>query len=283
MQKIVAEWLRQRGSRLSVEQFAGGVIRVVNATMEKAIRVVSIERGFDPRDFTLVAFGGAGGLHACELAEAMGIPRVIVPAYPGALSAFGILVSDIVKDYSRTILLRVIDKLPLARLDQAFAKLRTKAEADFAAEGWPGKISFRGSMDVRFRGQGYELNVPYTHSLLQAFHREHERRYGFSYPGREIELVTMRLRARIKSAASRLADSSSRLPSAKENGSANPSRAAVVLDGKKVSATIYDRESIRPGKKLSGPAIVTEYSATTLVPKGKRFRLDRTGNLVIEI
>ena len=101
---IVGDWLRHYKSNLSVEEFAAGVLRVVNATMEKAIRVVSVERGYDPRDFTLVAFGGAGGLHACELASALGIPRVIIPAYPGALSAFGILVSDVIKDYSRTIL-----------------------------------------------------------------------------------------------------------------------------------------------------------------------------------
>ena len=99
-------------SKLTLEQFAAGVIRVVNSTMEKAIRVVSIERGYDPREFTLVAFGGAGGLHACELAEALSIPRVMIPALPGALSAFGILVSDVVKDYSRTVLWRVAAKLP---------------------------------------------------------------------------------------------------------------------------------------------------------------------------
>ena len=112
--RLVAEWLKRNGSKLTLEQFAAGIIRVVNATMEKAIRVVSIERGYDPREFTLVAFGGAGGLHACELAEALSIPRVIVPALPGALSAFGILVSDVVKDYSRTVLWRVADKLPNA-------------------------------------------------------------------------------------------------------------------------------------------------------------------------
>ena len=108
--RLVAEWLKHNGSKLTPEQFAAGIIRVVNATMEKAIRVVSIERGYDPREFALVAFGGAGGLHACELAEALSIPRVIVPALPGALSAFGILVSDVVKDYSRTVLWRVAEK-----------------------------------------------------------------------------------------------------------------------------------------------------------------------------
>ncbi len=110
--RITREWLKQQGSPLTLEKFAAGVIRVVNATMEKAIRVVSIERGRDPRDFALVAFGGAGGLHACALAEALSIPHVIVPALPGALSALGILVSDVVKDYSRTVLWRVSGKLP---------------------------------------------------------------------------------------------------------------------------------------------------------------------------
>ena len=114
--RLVSEWLKRHAARLTLEQFAAGVIRVVNSTMEKAIRVVSIERGYDPREFTLVAFGGAGGLHACELAEALSIPRVIVPALPGALSAFGILVSDVVKDYSRTVLWRVAANVPAERL-----------------------------------------------------------------------------------------------------------------------------------------------------------------------
>src|SRR5207253_10597048 len=105
---ITLEWLKKQGSasHLSVEQFCAGVVRVVNANMERALRAVSIERGYDPREFALVAFGGAGGLHACELAEAMAIPTVVIPARPGALSAFGILVSDVVKDYSRTLLWR---------------------------------------------------------------------------------------------------------------------------------------------------------------------------------
>src|SRR3984885_8707110 len=104
--RITQAWLKKQKSRLTLEQFADGVVRVVNATMEKAIRVVSVERGRDPRDYALVAFGGAGGLHACALAEALGIPQVIVPALPGALSALGILASDVVKDYSRTVLWR---------------------------------------------------------------------------------------------------------------------------------------------------------------------------------
>ena len=130
--RLLAEWLKKQGCKLSLERFAAGVVSVVNATMEKAIRVVSVERGYDPREFALVAFGGAGGLHACELAEALNIPRVIVPALPGALSAFGILVSDVVKDYSRTVLWRAFDKMSFKRLDQEFAAMRRKAAAGFS-------------------------------------------------------------------------------------------------------------------------------------------------------
>src|SRR6202011_4730853 len=134
--RLVIEWLRRHGTKLTPEQFAAGIVRVVSATMEKAIRVVSIERGYDPREFTLVAFGGAGGLHACELAEALAIPRVMIPARPGALSALGILVSDVVKDYSRTVLWRIGERLPEAKLRQEFRKLEVAAQKEFRAERW---------------------------------------------------------------------------------------------------------------------------------------------------
>ncbi len=278
--RIVSAWLKKQRCKLSLEQFAAGVIRVVNATMEKAIRVVSIERGYDPREFALVAFGGAGGLHACELAASLGITRVIVPALPGALSAFGILVSDVVKDYSRTVLWRTLDKLPVKRLNEEFGKLRRTAGKDFRAEDWQGALRHRFSVDVRYRGQGYELNVPYTGGLIAAFRREHERRYGYSYPAREIELVTLRLRATMKSSVPSL----SRAGVGREKrGGFDPERTSIFFGGKKITAAAYDRDSLRPGKKYLGAAVVTEYSATTVVPPGTRFWLDRTGNLFIEI
>src|SRR5207237_4320658 len=202
--RMAGDWLQRQGCSLSLREFAAGVVRVVNANMEKALRVVSIERGYDPRDFTLVAFGGAGGLHACELAEALGIPRVIVPALPGALSAFGILVSDVVKDYSRTVLWRVSEQLPWPQLDKEFSKLRRAAESKFAEEHWRGVVRYECTIDARYRGQGYELNVPFTRGVLDAFHRHHARRYGYSHPGREVELVTLRLRATMKSPQAKL-------------------------------------------------------------------------------
>src|ERR1700733_4258530 len=136
--RITLEWLKKQGSRLSPEQFTAGVVRVVNANMERALRVVSIERGYDPRDFALVAFGGAGGLHACELAEALAIPTVIIPANPGALSAIGILESDVVKDFSRTVLWRVASKLPRAELEKEFRKLEAASQKEFHTEEWSG-------------------------------------------------------------------------------------------------------------------------------------------------
>src|SRR5713101_8389646 len=287
--RLVVEWLKRHAANLTLEQFAAGVIRVVNSTMEKAIRVVSIERGYDPREFTLVAFGGAGGLHACELADALSIPRVMIPALPGALSAFGILVSDVVKDYSRTVLWRVADKLPTARLDREFAALGGRAQADFRGEAWSGAIAHKRSIDMRYRGQGYELNIPYTRNLIRDFRREHERRYGYSYPDREVELVTLRLRSTIKSPQARLATGSTRTlvgtavprsPSRANPGDA-VSRTPVYFTGKKLGGAIHARDTLRIGKKYSSPAVVTEYSATTVVPAGKRFWLDKWGNLMI--
>jgi len=275
---VVSAWLKQQRCQLSLEQFAAGVIRVVNAIMEKAIRVVSIERGYDPREFVLVAFGGAGGLHACELAVALRVPQVIVPARPGALSAFGILVSDVVKDYSRTVLWRALDELPVRRLNVEFGNLCRRAEADFRAEGWQGSIRRQLSVDVRYRGQGYELNVPFSRGLIAVFRREHERRYGYSYPAREVELVTLRLRAIIKSPQS----SVGKMHAGRvKRGGSGHERASVFFEGKKIAAALYDRNSLQPGRKYSGAAVVTEYSATTVVPPGNRFWLDRAGNLFI--
>ena len=295
--RMVSEWLRNQQSALKLEQFAAGVVRVVNAAMEKAIRVVSIERGYDPREFVLVAFGGAGGLHACELAAALGIPRVIVPALPGALSAFGILVSDVVKDHSRTVLWRVSDKLPMTQLEKEFSALRKAAEKDFRSESWRGALQYQRTADIRYRGQGYELNVPCTRNLMDAFHREHHRRYGYSHPEREVELVTLRLRTTMRSPQANLASSNAgrsalaragrtrlgNLPAGKNVVLLRSERAPVFFGGRKIETTIYARDALQPGKKYSGPAVIAEYSATTVVPPGMQFQVDRASNLLIAI
>jgi N-methylhydantoinase A len=295
--RLTREWLKQQESSLTLEKFAAGVIRVVNATMEKAIRVVSIERGRDPRDFALVAFGGAGGLHACALAESLSIPHVIVPALPGALSALGILVSDVVKDYSRTVLWRVSGKVPQARLSQEFAALEKRAQKDLQQEDWHGKIHYQQSIDIRYRGQGYELNLPFTGNLVKQFEQEHQRRYGYAHPSREVELVTLRLRATLKSTTAHvgkidhvgttalvsLSRAKPRDPGRAKLGGPSSPQAPVLFDGKKLATIIHSRDALQPGKTYHGPAIITEYSATTVVPPGNRFHVDRAGNLVIAV
>jgi N-methylhydantoinase A len=286
--RVTQEWLKQQQSKLTLEKFAAGVIRVINATMEKAIRVVSIERGRDPRHFALVAFGGAGALHACALAESLSIPQVIVPAFPGALSALGILASDVVKDYSRTVLWRVSEKIPTTKLNQEFAALEKIAAKSFREENWKGRPHYNRTIDLRYRGQGYELNLPLTKTLLQDFQKEHHRRYGYSHPNREVELVTLRLRAILKSKPLEAitnhvgTDALVRPSRATLSGSSTP-KAPVTFEGKEQETSIHSRDTLRPGKKYPGPAIITEYSATTLIPPGTSFHLDRAANLIISV
>jgi len=285
---VTQEWLKKQRSKLTLDQFAAGVIRVVNATMEKAIRVVSIERGRDPRHFALVAFGGAGGLHACALAEVLSIPHVIVPAFPGALSALGILASDVVKDYSRTVLWRISGKVPHPKLNQEFAALDKNAAKDFRDEAWQGSPRYARTVDLRYRGQGYELNLPLTKNLLKDFQQEHHRRYGYAHPNREVELVTLRLRATLRTATAHVGIANvgtgtlARPGRAKLGGISSP-RSSVQFDGKKLPTKLYSRDDLQPGKKYPGPAIMTEYSATTVIPAGKHFHLDRAANLIVAI
>jgi N-methylhydantoinase A len=287
--RVTRDWLKQQGNPLTLERFAEGVIRVVNATMEKAIRVVSIERGRDPRDFALVAFGGAGGLHACALAESLSIPTVIVPALPGALSALGILLSDVVKDYSRTVLWRVSGKLPSAQLDREFSALQKQAAKDFQNEAWQGRVLYQRTIDLRYRGQGYELNLPFTRNLLQQFEQEHRRRYGYAHPTREVELVTLRLRASVKSTTGHVGEidhvgtGAFDRPGGAKPGRLSPATSKVRFEARKLPTRLWPREQLHPGKIYTGPAIIDEYSATTVIPPNKRFHLDPAGNLVIAV
>ena len=277
--RVTTEWLAAQGSELNLRRFAEGVIRVVNANMERALRVVSIERGYDPREFALLAFGGAGGLHACELAAGLGVRTVVVPALPGALSAYGILNSDIIKDYSRTVVWKVEAALPERKLRAELTTMERKAEADFRHEGWKGDLRFEPSADLRYAGQGFELSLPVSSDLVRKFHAEHQRRYGYSHVDRKVEIVTIRLRARMKSPMANIAhDRLGRHPVASKT-----EKRPVIFMSREVPTAIVDRDSLRPGVRLRGPAVVTEYSATTVVPPGAAFHLDRSANLVIEL
>ncbi len=291
--RFMRAFLRGARGLASLEQLAAGIVRVANATMERAIRVISVERGHDPRDFVLVAFGGAGGLHACDLAEALGIRRVMVPKFPGALSALGILCSDVLKDYSRTLLLPVPTALGELekKLDREFRRLEAVARRDLRREGFaPRAQRLARQLDLRYRGQAYELTLPYTRNFPAAFHRAHERRYGYADSTRAIEIVNIRLRALGVTEKPRLRPSpltGPRPPAAAcfKRASAyfdGPARRSRGGGGRRLPTDFFVRESLRPGNRISGPAVIAEYSATTVVPPGWRARVDAYENLILE-
>jgi N-methylhydantoinase A len=275
---------RARGALRSAEQFAQGILDVANSVMEKAIRVISVERGHDPRDYTLVAFGGAGALHACDLAAALEIPRVLVPCLPGALSALGILRADVVKDFSHTIRLVVRRAPSISRkLRQEFAALEREGRLRMRAEGFAGdSVSIDRTLDVRYAGQSYELTVPLEGDYIAAFHRAHQRRYGYFDRKRFCEVVNVRARfagrvpkpglPRLKEA--NLNAAGAIVTAAKEH--------TAIFSGRMRPTAIYDRSKLHAGNRISGPAIVTEYSATTVIPPGWAGRVDPYGNIILE-
>jgi N-methylhydantoinase A len=269
----------QMGVLDTVEDFAAGIVSVVETQMEKAIRVISVERGHDPRDFTLVAFGGGGPLHACSLARALRIPRVLIPVLPGALSAVGILLADTVRDFSRTVMMAgdAIDNV-----GEIFGELESQGATEFAAEGLNG--STQRSLDLRYRGQGYELNIGYLPQApersMKAFHELHRQRYGFADETRPVEIVNVRLRM---IAASEPYEPERRTVVAGDGSAALSAERDVWFEGEWRLARFYKRELLRPGDTVAGPAMITEYTAATLVPPGAAARVDGLGNLVIDV
>ena len=266
----------------TVEEFAQGIVEVANAVMEKAIRVISIERGHDPRDYTLVAFGGAGGLHACELAAALRLPRVLVPRLPGGLSALGILRADVVREYVRTVQLSGLPRGQMARrLRLAFDEIERAGARELAREGFRQRAKLRVErfLDCRYAGQGYELTVPAAGDFLNEFHRFHQQRYGHSDRARMVEVVNVR--ARMAGLTPKPG-----LERAPRGGA--PATAAIAAkrrlfaDGRWLEAAFYDRAKLRAGNRLRGPAVVSEYGATTYIPPNWQARVDAYGNLVLD-
>jgi N-methylhydantoinase A len=273
-----------------VRRAAASIVRVANASMERALRVCSVERGHDPRRFTLVAFGGAGPLHACELAEALGIPRVLVPPFPGVLSAFGMAAAPPTRDEVQALLTPVPSQDPgggfARRLERAFRRLEARARRELAAEGHQRRVRVRRSLELRYAGQSFELTVPIASSpngcdprrMLSAFHRAHRRRYGHAEPSRAVEVVALRVRAEAPGAPVRL----TRLA----KGDGEPRRARLerreVWFGRPRATWAYDRAALRAGDRLRGPALVLQLDATTALPPGWQGVVDALGNLVLE-
>ncbi|HRA30610.1 MAG TPA: hydantoinase/oxoprolinase family protein [Thermomicrobiales bacterium] len=268
----------------SVEEAALGIIRIANANMEAAIRVISVERGHDPRLFSLVAFGGAGPLHACELAAALRIPRVLAPATPGVLSALGMLAADVLKDYVRTVMVDAADAISI--IEPAFAELAATGESDLAAEGIaPDLIRIERLLDLRYVGQSYELVIPYTGNFdaaIKDFHAAHERRFGYSDPAERVQVVNVRVKARGVATPPRIARQPVLDPRPATSALTLPAVFGVNGAAIRHDTPIYDRATLEPGHYIDGPAIVTQYDTTLVVPPGWRATNDEVGNLVIQ-
>lgn len=273
---------------LSAEAAALGVIRIANATMERALRRVSVEQGYDPRRFTLFPFGGAGPLHACDLADALGMTRILVPTIPGVLSAYGMLVAEIANDAAQTVLSRAEAlRADIRPLDAIFGGLQGRVRGVLAAEGVPDPTITAG-LDMRYRGQSYELSVPLALPItvanldqaIAAFHAAHAQRYGYAMPEESVEVVTLRVRGSSPGAQPALPT----LPWAGED--AGPARLAdkpvwFAASGP-VATACYDRGQLRPGNRFVGPAVVLQFDATVVVAPEWQARVDAWSNLWLE-
>jgi N-methylhydantoinase A len=255
-----------------------GVIQVVNAHMERALRVISVERGYDPRDFTLVSFGGAGGLHACDLARGLGMRRVVIPRGASTLSAFGMLAADVIKDYVQTVMLP--GETPYQELERRLAPLAARGQQEVAGEGIPPeRISLHAELDMRYVGQSYELTLPLTPNFVVDFHAAHGRVYGYSQPGAPIEVVNVRLRA--------VGAVPPPLPRA-AGGSPAPAGALadwrpVVLGGGLADVPFYLGERLAAGNRIPGPAVIAQPDTTILLLGRDRAWVDEYSNIVVDV
>ncbi len=250
---------------LTLADAAAAIIRVANSNMERAIRAVSVERGEDPRDFPLVAFGGSGGLHACELADDLGVTTVIVPRLAGALSALGMLLADRTRDYSAG----ALGSSP-RDIETRYRKLEKQAHKDLRG------ATLQRFADLRYAGQSYELTVPWSaQGVADGFHKEHHRIYGYSDPARPVEVVTLRLRATLPTEKPAL-----REPRRAASPDAPVETRRVYIDGRFRQVPAVPRD-FSPRRLLRGPALITDYGSTTLIPAGWSIRRDVRGSLIL--
>ena len=278
----VAGLAERMGGTLSVDALAEGIVRIAVARMTSAIREISIQRGHDPRDFTLVAFGGAGPMHALALADEIGIPRVLVPRHPGNFSALGLLASDIKHDEVRTRVGPLRERW--GQVADLFVEMESSLRRQLELEGFDGpRQRLRRSLDLRYRGQAFELNLETSDEPLAvieaAFHERHRAVYGHADPTATVELVNARLSAYgvvDRPATERPA------AAAPADGGVLIERRRIRFDGAAHDCPVWERERWPEGAELAGPAIVEEFGATTVVPPGWRGRLDAHGNLRFE-
>lgn len=269
------------GLGLGLHAAAEGVVRIAVARMTSSLREVSIARGHDPREFTLVAFGGAGPMHAALIADELAIPRVLVPQHPGNFSALGLLVSDVKHDDARTRIGLLRDQG--GAIEAAVAEMEAAAIDRLTTEGFgPADRQIDRALDLRYLGQAFELTVPISpgpldvDAIARAFHQRHLATYGHADPSGDVELVNVRIAARgvVEKPAPR-----------RHAGHGNGGRLGtrgVWFGGRELSVDVYEREALTPATAITGPAIVDEFGSTTIVPPDWIARLDESGNLLLE-
>lgn len=259
-----------QGLKLSVEATAAGIVTLIDTTMAKILRIVTIERGLDPREFTLVAFGGGGPLHACALADELGIAHILVPAHPGLFSAYGLLNAELHANYVAPVM-RALDEVDGKTLARTFEQFETRGRNALIEQGArPEAIAFRRGYDARYRGQSFELPIEHDDSpavIAQRFHDAHRARYGYDAPDEAIELVNARLTAYARAASS---DDGGTAPSVMLNRSERDKGTArsVWVNGAFADVPIFERAALRTDRSFDGPAIIEEYDSTTYVPAG---------------
>jgi N-methylhydantoinase A len=269
------------GLGLSTIELAEGILSVANTAMEKAIRVISVERGYDPREFTLFTFGGAGGMHAAYLAKLLSIPKVLIPKNPGILSAIGMLMADIIKDYSLTVMLNQVDT-DAEELSKLFHGLERKGKNDLFSEAVHEKrIILERYLDMRYEGQSYEIIVPFNEDYVDGFHSLHEKNYGYRNNEKRVEIVNLRLRAR--GIPHKPEFQKSRLSLELPPDEALLGQREVVFEYQPMKTQVFKREKLKPGNRIAGPAVVVEYSSTIVVPPFAKAFVDAYGNLILEI
>ena len=280
LEVLAADMSKVARRKVSAVEAAQGVLEVVNTNMERALRHISVERGHDPRGFTLVPFGGAGGLHAVELARALQIPRVLLPFAPGALSAIGVLAADVVKEQSRTVMWEAGPDIS-KKLDRVFRELEAEARVVLKREGYrESKQRHERSLAARYKGQSFELQIKQTSgNIAAAFHRAHRARYGYAQEKNVVEIVSARVRSIgiVEKLSSHRANVIARAV-AKAHDSVDTH-----FGRKKIRAVVYQREKLSAGARLRVPCIVTEYSATSLVPENASAIVDKHRNVVIQL
>jgi N-methylhydantoinase A len=267
---------------VSAREAALGVVQVVNAGMERALRVISVERGYDPREFALIPFGGAGGLHAVELARSLRIPRIIMPRAAGALSALGALGADVVKDASRTVMLEA-GGANNSQLESVFEEMERAARTALRLEGFDDSQQRHvRQLAARYKGQSFELEIKWTRgsNLNAAFHRAHRARYGYAQEANTVEIVSARLRS-IGLVRKPKPERAKRVTRARAIARPAAEVKVYFADGPK-RAALYVRDELATGARLRSPAVITEYSATTLIPPGARAVVDTYRNIIIE-